>query len=102
MTDQELYDSVFDCINAAKENHYKDVRVGVANPRRYAAVFEAYVTLNKDIQHFKAGTKMRVFLASSMGDLCLTTNLKAANSYELRVMPGEGALRDCEVASRDP
>lgn len=96
MTDQELYDTLFNGICTYKERHYEDHAKGVKPEHPYEFPFEAYVDLAQDLGKFKAGTTMRVYLASNMGDLCLTRDL-VGRGYELRVLPGLGCLTNCRI-----
>ncbi len=61
--------------------------------------FEAYVTLAKDVEEgdgvMRSGTKLRVVLASNMGDLCLSRDLSGRPGYDLRLTPGQGYMTDC-------
>jgi hypothetical protein len=101
MTDQELFDIIFNGINTYKTRHYEDL--GKAERHPYHFPFEAYVTLTKEVsgmeRKYNAGTKFRVRLASSMGDLCLSRNFKDEHGYELRLMPGQGLMTECHIVS---
>lgn len=90
----------------------KDLRRTASVPPVYEV--EAYAELAKDVQireydqkdlakvvgteTLKMGTPVRIVMASRMGDLGITRNLKAQNGYEIRVMPGDGYLTNCRLA----
>ena len=95
MTDQELFDAIYNGICTYKDRHYASYRE--PNPHPYEFPFEAYVDLAKDIGKYKAGTTFRVVLASNMGDLCLSLNLHATHGYQLRLLPGEGLMTNCRI-----
>jgi hypothetical protein len=130
MTDQELYDYVFNGICDYKDKHYADMSEYFSKSKDatedekkelwkkvhpYHFPYEAYVELAKDVVRviydshckdtgkrkvFVKGTKMRVVLASNMGDLCLTRDLKALRGYELRIEPGHGEMINCVVMGK--
>jgi len=109
MTEQELYDYLFNKVCDSKDAHYEAAEKGDYSKPFYQP--EAYVELAKDVtlpiwdpkvsskligeKKFKAGTTMRVVMASSMGDLGLTRDLNAKTGYELRLTPGDGYMTNC-------
>lgn len=74
---------------------------------------EAYAELAKDVElreydeedyekfvvteTIRAGTPVRVVMASRLGDLGVTRNLNTQHGYETRVTPGDGYLTNCRL-----
>lgn len=74
---------------------------------------EAYAELAKDVElreydeedykkfvvteTIRAGTPVRIVMASRLGDLGITRDLNKQYGYEARVMPGDGYLTNCRL-----
>lgn len=74
---------------------------------------EAYADLAKDIEirqyddhnrgkvvgtkKLQTGTAVRIVMASRLGDLGITRDLKKQHGYEIRVKPGDGYLTNCRL-----
>jgi hypothetical protein len=109
MTEQELYDVLFDKLCTSKDEHYtaafRFMESGERNwsqklPKIYEP--EAYAELAKDIFFsghciMKAGATVRVVMVSTLGDMGITRDLSACYGYEIRVTPGAGYLTNCRL-----
>lgn len=127
MTEQELFDHLFNRLCDSKDAHYarnaewirskefKDKTISEEQRNRLRAALvppiyevEAYAELAKDAEfpdahtrrHTKipAGTTVRIVMASRLGDLGITRELNKQHGYETRVMPGDGYLTNCRLA----
>jgi hypothetical protein len=116
VTDQELYDYLYDNLCRSKEAHYEAIANLPACPshrdwKRVPPVFqvEAYAELAKDVRamsfsgappNLPAGTTVRVVTVSRLGDMGVTRNLNALHGYEARVPPGKGYLINCRLTRK--
>lgn len=95
MTEQELYDFLFDRLCDSKDAHYEAAARGDYSVKFYQP--EAYAELTKDIgPRLKAGTTVRIVFVSNMGDFGCTGDLRKCN-YDFRVSPGDGVLTNCRL-----
>lgn len=125
MTDRELYEYLMTKLDEAKDAHLDYVFAPERRnrsltqeewakvPRFYQP--EAYAELGYDLTKMDfdetgrkliretvvpKGTTVRVVMASRLGDLGITQDLRATHGYEMRVKPGNGFLVNCRLTRK--
>jgi hypothetical protein len=103
MTEQELYDLLWERLCTSKDVHYAAAAKGDYSKPIYQP--EAYAELAKDLgmelwryrERMKAGITVRIVMVSRLGDLGVTDQLGDQYGYIWRVQPGDGYLINCRL-----
>lgn len=103
MTEQELYDTLYDRLCDSLDAHYAAASKGDYTVPIYQP--EAYAELAKDIgegpDKLMAGTTVRILMVSRLGDMGITNRLDEQYGYLWRVQPGGEYLDNCRL-TREP